>query len=405
MNTAKPSIRMLKIAPSYWKNESRDMRELNVVKELGVDVMVLAKGDRSRFFEYIDEIKICRMSTRPLGQFIPIKLNRLVSIFTWAYEVRQIAPHIISGHDIIALLIGYLSALFSSSSYNPKLIYDSHEFELGRNAKRGRIKKWLIHRLEGFLIKRCAFSIMVNESIANEVQKIYKLPESPLVVRNIPDYWKLDSKKIMETRRNLCKKLGAEENAFFLMYHGMVAPNRGIENMLIAVARLPEVSVVVIGDASKEYLVKLRQLAVHLNILNRVLFISAMPLEQLNSFVASADVGMITIPATCKSYYFGLPNKLFENIQALTPVIVSNYPEMIKIVKKFEIGCWVNPLKVDEIVKAVKKMKEDVDFYKKCKENLKPAKERLCWNNEKKVLKEAYRKVIEEIEGEKTCCI
>ena len=86
-------------------------------------------------------------------------------------------------------------------------------------------------------------------------------------------------------------------------------------------------------------------------------------------------------------------------------MIVSNYPEMIKIVKKFEIGCWVNPLKVDEIVKAVKKMKEDVDFYKKCKENLKPAKERLCWNNEKKVLKEAYRKVIEEIEGEKTCCI
>ena len=39
-------------------------------------------------------------------------------------------------------------------------------------------------------------------------------------------------------------------------------------------------------------------------------------------------------------------------------------------------------------------MRTDRDFYAQCKENLKKAKEDLCWEKEKVVLQEAYRRAM-----------
>ena len=48
-------------------------------------------------------------------------------------RIRKLNPEIISGHDLTAYLIGYFSTRFVSNP--PKLIYDAHEFEIGRNIK------------------------------------------------------------------------------------------------------------------------------------------------------------------------------------------------------------------------------------------------------------------------------
>ena len=49
-------------------------------------------------------------------------------------------------------------------------------------------------------MKRCAFSIMVNDSIADEVQQIHKLKERPIVVRSTPNNWQIDSKACKKVR-------------------------------------------------------------------------------------------------------------------------------------------------------------------------------------------------------------
>ena len=44
---------VLKIAANTWENASRDIRELSVVQELGADVLVMAKGDKSGIQEKV----------------------------------------------------------------------------------------------------------------------------------------------------------------------------------------------------------------------------------------------------------------------------------------------------------------------------------------------------------------
>lgn len=192
---------VLKICCGTWDNASRDKRELSVCRDLGLQVLVMAKGEEKDKYreDNVDGFEVLLFSTRPLGLHVPNAINRFISVFTWAHYARKLKPTIISGHDIFALTIGFLSNLLQREKAT--LIYDSHEFEIGRNKKRNRLQLWWITHLERFLMKRCAFSIMVNDSIADEVQRIHKLKERPIVVRSTPNYWEIDE-SVCQQRRN-----------------------------------------------------------------------------------------------------------------------------------------------------------------------------------------------------------
>lgn len=106
--------------------------------------------------------------------------------------------------------------------------------------------------------------------------------------------------------------------------------------------------------------------------------------------MGTTDVGIMTIPAVTESYYYGLPNKLFENIQGLTPVIGTHYPEMKKIIEGYDIGISVDPNNVLAISEAIKTMRENKEMYVKFKKNLLKVKEKLHWGNEKKKLEKFF---------------
>ena len=387
-------MKVLKVCISTWQNENRDKRELSVIQELGHEVEVIAKGDVSGLVEDVDGFRVTRLSSRPLGNKIPASINRVLSLFTWARYIRKRKDiDAISGHDYLALTIGYLSNIFKRKK--AKLVYDSHEFELGRNQKRSKPVHWFVCHWERFLMKRCAFSIMVGDAIADEVQRIHKLKDRPVVARNIPTYWELDQEKSAQTRKELLSQLAAPEDAFLAMYHGAVMNDRGVEQMLQAVAQLDGVYAVILGNPNTaRYMTSLHELADTLGITKKVLFLPAVPIESLRNYLCAADVGIITVLPTFKSYYFMLPNKFFENIQCLTPVIVSDFPSIGAIVDQYEIGLKVDPKIPDELAAAITRLRQDKALYAAFKENLKQAKEDLCWEKEKLVLQDAYRRIL-----------
>jgi glycosyltransferase involved in cell wall biosynthesis len=385
----------LKIVPNEFKNESRNKRELLVVNTFEMNTVIMAKGDNN--INFIDGYRVHRRTTRPLGNHkCLIKLNRIISVFTWASHARRIKPYCISCHDLIALFIGWLSTCFIPKRKKPLLVYDSHEFEIGRNTgtKRNKLTKFTISRLEKFLIKKCAFSIMVNDSIADEVQRIHKLKEKPIIVRNIPAYWDVDEEICKKRKEEFCEKLGLPMDTFLVMYHGGVMPGRGIENLLKAIQRNINVATVILGNGEKEYIEKLKHMVEELQISERVLFHCAVNIDILWQYVGAADIGMVTIPAVSKSYYYMLPNKFFENIQSLTPIIGSDFPEIRRIIKGYNIGLCVNPERIDEIANAIEEMRKNREMYSWFKRNLKYAKDELCWENERNVLEEAYGKIL-----------
>ena len=385
-----------------WKNASHDKRELSVVRELGAEAEVIAKNPYggkgwSVRHEEVDGYPVTQLSTRPLGHHVPVMLNRLVSVFTWAYYIRRHSDaDIFSCHDIVALTIAYLSQ--TGRRRKAKLVYDSHEFEIGRNAKRTRLQIWFITHLERFLIKRCVFSIMVNDSIADEVQKIHKLKQRPVVARNVPPYWPLDPEQIQAVRGQFLKALNAPENAFIVMYHGAVVAGRGIEMTLRAVSRLPDIYAVILGNGAEGYISSLKALCAELGITERVLFHPAVPIEELRNYVGASNAGIIACDLESRNlpnYVYSLPNKLFENIQSSTPVI-SGRPTVSRLVEQYQIGLTTAPGDEGSLSSAVAQMRDDPGSYRTYKHNLKRAKEELCWENEKQALKNAYQNQVKQ---------
>lgn len=381
---------VLKITTSVWKNASRDMRELTVVRELGADVIVMAKGEKTGIWDDVNGFSVYRMSTRPWGKYIPKGINRFISMFTWAYHARRFQPDVISGHDLIALYIGWISTWFKGKNKRPKLVYDSHEFTIYAG-NRSKINRFLVTVLERFLIKKCAFVIEVNDKIADEVQQIHKLKERPIVVRNVPEKWAVDPRVCAATRKKIEEEFEVRggEGYFLLMYHGGVMPDRGIEMLIRLVERNPQVAAMILGSGEKVYVGSLKEKA-GLVPGNRIYFHEAVPQKDLWKYVGAADVGMILAPASCKNHFYSLPNKFFENIQSETPIICPNYPAMDELMEKYKIGLSCNPENLEELTACVEKLYTDVQFYQSCTEHLKLAKEELNWQNEQIVLKEAY---------------
>jgi glycosyltransferase involved in cell wall biosynthesis len=243
-------------------------------------------------------------------------------------------------------------------------------------------------------MKKAAFSMFACDSAAEEVQRIYKLKEKPVVVRNIPNYWNVDENECRSKRIEFCRKLNVSESTFIAIYHGLISNGRGVENIIKSIAKTTNTVAIILGFGDESYIDELKELCRQQNVDKRVLFLEAVPINELYKYLGAADVGMITIPAVTKSYYYMLPNKFFENIQSLIPVICSAFPEVTRIVNQYDIGILVDPENIEEIAEAIMRLQNDHELYKKFKNNLKQAKEDLCWENECIVLKNAYSKIL-----------
>lgn len=383
---------LLKISCNEWKNESRDKRELSACQSIGLKTAVLAKGfpsDRGRS-ETIEDFLVYRYTTKPLGNFVPTIINKIFSLWLWASFAHKLSPDIVSGHDLGALLIGWLANFFKGKK--TKLIYDSHEFELGRNKKRNKLILFFIKQLERFLLKRSSFSIMVNESIANEVVKIYSLKKKPVVVKNIPNKWKINY-DICKTIRN---KLEQDVNKCLIVYHGAIIPNRGLEKLLENIVEIDNIKLLILGSAQNEdYLNSLKDIIKSLKIDDKILFHEAVPIKDLWKYVGAADISICPdIPNPPKSYYYMLPNKFFESIQSETPIISGNFPEIIKIINEYKIGKIYDYRNNNSLKNCIKEIFYNKKNYSIIKKNLKKAKECLCWEKEQKILIEAYKKLL-----------
>lgn len=382
---------VLKIYGNKFVQDSRDRRELETVRQLGLRPAILAKDrdvDLTESFGWDWHLA----GTRPLGGGrLLAPLNRVVSLGTWARAARRIRPAVISGHDLLGTFIGWLSTCFMSRSGRPVLVYDAHEYTM---ALYSGWRRRLVVAVEGFLMRRCAFAIVVNDSIADGMFKAHKSVKRPLVVRSMTDRWDVDPAAAQGHRAEYLSTLGLPSDTFVMMYHGMVFARRGIEAVIRALPGRDRVALVILGDGDPMYIETLQSLAAELGVAERLLLLPAVEFGVLGEHVAAADVGMMTVPPTHDSEYLMLPNKFFENIQAQTPVIASDFPEIAALINEYDIGLLVDPLNVDQIGDAIDSLVESADLRLRFERNLARAKVELCWENEQHRLADAYRELM-----------
>jgi glycosyltransferase involved in cell wall biosynthesis len=137
----------------------------------------------------------------------------------------------------------------------------------------------------------------------------------------------------------------------------------------------------------------LRALARGEGVEGRVHFTEGVPLAELLSYTAGADLGAIAYRNVGLNNYYTSPNKLFEYCAAGVPVVASRFPELVKVVEGLGIGATFDPERPEEIAAAVNGLVDDPSALERVRANVARAASRFTWESESAKLLEVYRAV------------
>lgn len=279
------------------------------------------------------------------------------------------AETVLMANDLDTLLPNYLVA----KKLNIPLVFDSHEIFTEMPALQGRFTQKIWRSLESFLVPKLRYMITANESYATWFRKTYDIP-LPAVVRNYP---RALPSPVVAPRQNGSK---------VIIYQGVINPFRGLDK-LISAMRLIDAELWIAGEGPKkseyELLVKAHGLE------SKIKFLGKLSPANLRGITQVADVGVSIEENGGLSYYLSLPNKISDYVQARIPIVVSDFPEMRKIVDSFGVGEKINnyselPEKICRILNNGKKHYAPA---------LELAAAALCWEHEAATLLAFFQKV------------
>lgn len=285
---------------------------------------------------------------------------------------------LIVANDLDTLMAGYLSA---KRKKNCELVYDSHEFYTGvpELVNRPSVQR-IWERIEGWIFPKLNKIYTVNQSIADIYEKKYG--EKLFVVRNVsPRITDLDivSKETYE--------IPSDKKMLILQGAG-INVDRGAEELVEAMIEIDEAVLVIVGDG--DVVPQLKTFVEANNLDQKVFFLGKKPYLEMLAISALADIGFSLDKSTNINYENSLPNKIFDYIQAGTPIIASNIKEVKNVVETHEIGLIIEEVSASILTENIKKMLKNEEKRVFFTENCKKTAQSLNWENEKAVLKKIY---------------
>jgi len=259
------------------------------------------------------------------------------------------------------------------------LVYDCHEYftEVPELINRKFVRNfWLM--IERLLLPRIRHAYTVSEPIAGEYHEKYGTDFK--VIRNFP------RKEKDESKRPDLLKCGPDR---IIIYQGSLNPGRGLESMILAMKFLINFQFQIFGDGPLRK--KLEKLVQEANLNERVIFMGRKPFSELKFYTRQAFLAVSLEENLGKNYYYSLPNKLFDYIQARVPVLVSDLPEMKLIVEKYEVGIVSDTHDPAGLAGIINEMMSNDEKRMIWKKNLLKASNELCWEAERDKLIGIYK--------------
>ena len=275
---------------------------------------------------------------------------------------------ILHANDIDALLPNYLIA----KKLNIPLVFDSHEIFTEMPAIQGKASQKLWQKLESWLLPKMKFMMTESQSYADWFKNAYGV--NSIVVRNIP-------RQIQEVPDF------PENNPKIILYQGAINPFRGLEQAILAMHNV-DAKLVIAGDGPKrkdyENLVKKE------NLNHKVQFLGKLVPTELRKVTKTADMGMSLEENGGVSYLYSLPNKVSDYIQARVPLVMINFPEMMRVYNDFKVGEIIKNHDPKTIAEAFNKVLNNGRAY--YLPELEKASKVLCWENEEQKILELFAK-------------
>jgi len=304
--------------------------------------------------------------------------NYNMSLFFTLLFLRK---DVLLANDLDTLLPNFLI----SKIFNKPLVYDSHELftEVPELTTRPFVQKiWLA--VERLIFPKLKKVYTVNKSIASIYNKKYNIPVK--VVRNMaPAY----SDKSFDTA--FAEKIKGNKKMLILQGSG-INIDRGAEEAVQMMQYLNNHILYIIG--SGDVFDNLKKIVAKLNLSKKVVVKDKLSYRELMRYTQVADLGLSLDKGTNLNYEYSLPNKVFDYIQAQTPLLVSNRKEVAALVSENNIGAVATSLNPKDLAKQIKNILSNTTQRKQWLKNLKTAAKTYTWENEEKKLIQIYKDLV-----------
>lgn len=314
-------------------------------------------------------VKIIRQKSTSLKTAYP-EFNWKLYLELKKYADKQT---ILLANDLDALLPNMVIA----KQIGIPLVFDSHEIFTEMPAIQGRFTQRIWRFLERKLLPNLQYMMTESESYAEWFTQKYGV--KPIVVRNIPK----QIKDVVTIPDN---------NPKIILYQGAINQSRGITQAILATQYVENVIFKIAGDGPK--LKEYQQLVKDKKLEDKVQFLGKLLPDDLRKLTKTADVALSLEENGGVSYLYSLPNKVADCIQARVPLVMINFPEMLRVYKQFKVGEIIENHDPENIADKISKVLENGRSYYQTE--LEEAAAELCWEKEEDKILRLFQQVVAE---------
>lgn len=391
-------------------HNSRVFNQVGSLRRAGYDVLLLgvARGDLP-FRDYHQGTPIVRVAHDPMPRRLSVwlrrgggspahaqqsegfagasprrrvlRLIRRVGTLPWlaqslSFYIRTVrvlsavspAPTVVHATDLNALPA---AAIVARLRHVP-LVYDAQELFTGMHTLPALYRR-LLGLQERLLLRAVDRFIVVNPHIGEVMARRYgRQPDA--VVLNCPPFEALPDTP--------ARPDGPPQ----LIYSGGLLPQRGVEQVVLALPQLPEARLLILGEGPLEAAV--RRLANEHGVSARLTIRDFVEPSEMTRLLATADVGVLPYQDVGLNHRLCSPSKLFHYLMAGLPVVGSDLPFVRSVIVGNQVGEVFDQRSPTQLAAAVQRVMADPDAYRA---RIMDVRRRFSWDHEEQAFLGVYR--------------
>jgi len=268
---------------------------------------------------------------------------------------------------------------------NEKILFDAHEFA-PRHFEDKLSWRIFFQAFNKYLCRKylplADSMITIGEGLAKEYAKHY--PVHPVVITNANYYFELSPNP-------------PDPENIRLIHHGAANPSRQLEIMIEMMDYVDKrftldlmlLTPTIANKKTRAYLDTLRKRAEQNP---RIKIVDPVRSDQVVQAIHQYDIGVFLIRPINFNYANGLPNKLFDFVQARLAIAVGPTPEMASLVKKYDLGIVSKEFTPQSLAQLINELTPEKVFYHK--QQSEKAARAVSAENNQKILKELVAQLV-----------
>ncbi len=210
--------------------------------------------------------------------------------------------------------------------------------------------------VRGWMLRRADLVLAISDRLREDLLRAGVRPDRVVIFPLGAAEQAVSSPSVEALRERL--RLG---DAPVVLYFGSISPERELDFVVRVAARVGEsrrdVRWLLVGPATDGEDVRLRALAEHLGVANRVLILGVVPRADVATYLELCELTVSPIPPT-ELYLMSSPSKTVESLAAGRPVVGTPIPDQADLIRR-SAGGTVAAFDVDAFSEAVLELLDD----------------------------------------------